>query len=170
MATIIGIDQSYTSCGIVVIQDGTMVHHERVVTPIAMDVYDRANYLAHHINGVVGNYTNFDNDPTVWPVIGIEGLAFGMRGNATRDLAGLLFVIITTLRNCNGDLKIGIVSPLTVKKFATGKGKADKKQLYEKLPDDVKTILETNYKKTTGLYDLTDAYWIAKYTEAAQAK
>ena len=58
-----------------------------------------------------------------------------------------------------------IISPNLVKKFATCKGGADKAAMVEAMPEKlVDEIKEANYKKTTGLYDIADAYWIAKYT------
>ena len=47
-----------------------------------------------------------------------------------------------------------IISPNLVKKFATGKGGADKAAMVEAMPESlVDEIKEANYKKTTGLYD-----------------
>ena len=57
--------------------------------------------------------------------------------------------------------------PNTVKKVATGKGKADKQELYEALPLKPQALFseKMGLKKTTGLYDLTDAYWIGVATQ-----
>ena len=90
----------------------------------------------------------------------IEGLAWGARGNAVRDLASLQGLIIeAALRGLPVD-NVSIISPTTVKKRATGDGKAKKDALFESLPPDAHDkFLE--YKKTKGRYDLTDAYWIA---------
>lgn len=105
-------------------------------------------------------YVKFHNPSN----IAIEGLAFGMKGNATRDLAGLLYVVVTSLRK-EGFFPI-IITPLSLKKFATGSGKADKSQMIASLPADViNKFQEKNYKKTTGLADLADAYWLAKYAQ-----
>ena len=154
---IIGIDQSYTCSGIVVLEDGEMVHSEVYKTPKAMDTYERAERVAGHL--LVLAY-QFEPDH-----IGIEGLAFGMRGNATRDLAGLQFVIINKMR-FKGNFPVDIIAPNAVKKLATGSGKAKKEEMYEALPQITrKTFDDLGVKKTTGRYDLTDAYWIAKAIE-----
>lgn len=154
---ILGIDQSYTCSGITVLNDGELEHAEVYKTPKAMDIYQRAEQVANHI--LVLAY-RFEPDH-----IGIEGLAFGMRGNATRDLAGLQFVIINKLR-FKGNFTVDIIAPNAVKKLATGSGKAKKVELYEALPQSTqKEFLELGVKKTTGLYDLTDAYWISKAIE-----
>jgi len=156
---VLGIDQSYSCTGLVLLRDDELVHTEALKSPKAMDVHERANWIGTHIQMLA--------DVHKPDVIAIEGLAFGMRGDATRDLAGLQFVIINKLRfHCRGQFPIEIVSPKTVKKFATDDGKAKKEALYEALPENAqKQFLKLGVKKTTGLYDLTDAYWIAKVAE-----
>lgn len=97
-----------------------------------------------------------------------EDLAFGARGDATRNLAGLLFVLIQVLLEYNTiyGLNIGleVVAPTSLKKFATKSGKADKTQMVAALPKDVlKQFADAKFKKTTGLTDLADAYWLSQY-------
>jgi Holliday junction resolvasome RuvABC endonuclease subunit len=97
--------------------------------------------------------------------IALEGLAFGMTGNATRDLAGLQFSIITVARYIDL-INIEIVTPLSVKKFATDNGKAKKEDMIAALPILVGDMFrERGFKKTTGLADLADAYFIAKFIQ-----
>ncbi len=154
---IIGIDQSYSCTGICVFEDGELIHSEVLKTTKDIDKFERASIIAEYILS-----TAVFNEPDC---VGIEGLAFGMRGDATRDLAGLQFCIINKLR-FEGNFKVEIIAPNAVKKFATGDGRAKKEELYEALPQITqKTFLDIGVKKTTGLYDLTDAYWIAKATE-----
>lgn len=155
---ILGIDQSYTCSGITFFEDGEMIHCEVFKSPKSMDIYERSNLIANHILTVANTFKP--------DYVGIEGLAFGMRGDATRDLAGLQFVIINRLR-FKGNYTVEVVAPNSVKKFATGSGKAKKEQLYEALPKNVKTHLveDLNLKKSTGLYDVTDAYFIGKLVE-----
>ncbi len=154
---IIGIDQSYSCTGICIFEDGELIHSEVFKSPKAMDKFQRSNLIAEYILS-----TAVFNEPDV---IGIEGLAFGMRGDATRDLAGLQYAIINKLR-FEGNFKVEIIAPNAVKKFATGYGRAKKEELYEALPKHTqKTFLDIGVKKTTGLFDLCDAFWIAKATE-----
>ena len=150
---ILGIDQSYTSTGIVVLEDDDVVYAERYVTDDKRDKPDRALEIAKRILEVVQEQYPF--------LIALEGLAFGMRGDATRDLAGLQFVIVCMLREHDRDCIV--VAPNTVKKFATGNGRCEKIEMYDCLPDNVKTLFDNmGLLKTTGRYDLTDAYYIAK--------
>mgnify|MGYP001823205010 CR=1 FL=1 len=159
---VLGIDQSYSCTGLIVIEGDVLKHVEALKSPKDMDIHARANWIATHIQMLADLHSP--------DCVGIEGLAFGMRGDATRDLAGLQFVIINKLLfHSRGDYPIEIVAPNAVKKFATGNGKAKKEELYESLPKlTQERFLEVGVKKTTGLYDLTDAYWIAKATEEKQ--
>lgn len=157
MTTILSIDQSFTSSGICIFEDGKMIHAERFVTDKALDIYERAWKVADKVVDVAKHF-NVSH-------VGIEGLAFSKFGDATRDLAGLQFVIITRLRFIE-NMNVVIVPPNTVKKVATGKGNAKKEELLECLPPDIREVFDKmNLKKSTGLLDLTDAFWIGKSVE-----
>lgn len=57
------------------------------------------------------------------------------------------------------------MSPNLLKKFATDDGKAKKEAMVAALPQKfLDDISERKFKKSTGLYDIADAYWIARYT------
>jgi Holliday junction resolvasome RuvABC endonuclease subunit len=159
MSVVIGIDQSYNSTGVCILDENkNVVDLFKIVTPPSVgDIFARAHTLATTLGGLVGTHMPIG--------IGLEGLAFAMTGDATRDLAGLQFVIVNTLRYEYDYNRIVIPSPNTVKKLATGKGNSNKEALYSALPEEIrKRIEEKNYRKTTGMYDVTDAYWIAVYT------
>ena len=157
---VLGIDQSYTSAGFVVMDESGEVKKFGTIRSNADtngDIFDRAAFVTRSIIDIANEY-----DPAL---VGLEGLAFSKFGNATRDLAGLQFVLITQMRTTKYGSNMVIISPNLVKKFATGKGSADKAAMVEAMPESlVDEIKEANYKKTTGLYDIADAYWIAKYT------
>ena len=151
---IFGIDQSYTSSGLIVLDDDEVVHAEKFVSDATKDKPARAWDIAQHIGQLVDKHKP--------DVVALEGLAFGMRGDATRDLAGLQFVIVCILRETH-EKECIVVSPRTVKKVATGNGKADKMEMYDLLPQKIKNLFEEmGVKKSTGMLDLTDAYYIAK--------
>ena len=154
----IGLDQSYNHNAIVSLNEhGELDGFTLAVKQPNLDVYDNAKYIAECVQLAVE-----DMKPDI---LAIEGLSFGGRGNQTRDLAGLQFVIITHLRSI--DFKsIKIVAPQTLKKFATGSGRATKEDMIAKLPETViETFKRHGYKKTTGLSDLSDAYWLARYVQ-----
>jgi len=125
-----------------------------------MDKFERSNLIAEFLLSTAV-FHKVD-------LVAIEGLAFGMRGDATRDLAGLQYAIVNKLR-FEGGFRVEIIAPNAVKKFATGDGRAKKEVLYEALPKSTQEVfLGIGVKKTTGLYDLTDAYWIAMAIEEKQ--
>lgn len=151
----LGVDQSYTSTGYVVNDNGT-VEHFGLIKAQGDSPYSKAAFIADQI--VVRIITHSVNR------VVLEGLAYGMVGNATRDLAGLLFVIITTLERECPDVSIVVVPPTSNKKNATGNGKASKTDMVNALPQDVlDRIVDAGYKKTTGQYDLADAYFLSTY-------
>lgn len=153
---VLSVDQSYRAAGIVLLEDGEISFCEKYVTDKDEDIFFRARQLATRIQLIA-----LKHQPDK---IAIEGLSFGSTGNVTRDLAGLLFTIVILLRE--DSYEPIIVPPTTVKKFATGKGNSKKDMLIKVLPPHVRELFDSmNLKKTTGLGDLTDAYWIGKYVE-----
>ena len=156
MKRILAVDQSYRSSGIIILQDGQIAHCEKYASDEDKDIYDRAGQVALHIQLLAAKWLP--------DVIVLEGLSFGSKGNVTRDLGGLMFTIMTSLRR--DGFKPEVIPPTTVKKFATGKGNSKKGVLIDILPTDVRELFDSmNLKKSTGLSDLTDAYWIGKYAE-----
>lgn len=157
---ILGIDQSYKNCAWVVLNKETteLIECGLIQTSIKDgNIFERARKIVNSLVEIVEKY-KID-------VISIEGLSFGGMGNATRDLAGLQFLIIDNI----SPLPYHIIAPTSVKKFAVPnkiKGKkTEKKDLYENLPELVKYKFGLKgVKKTTGLFDLTDAYFIGMYT------
>lgn len=159
MNLILGIDQSYKSTGYVVLtENGDIKDFGTFGTKIPDgDVFDRAAIVVARIIELVN-----EHKPAL---VGCEGLAFSMMGNATRDLAGLQFILVTQIRQTDFGAKLVIVSPNLLKKFATGDGKAKKEAMASALPDSfLAEIDKRKFKKSTGLYDIADAYWIAMYT------
>ena len=149
---ILGVDQSFTSCGIVIIEDGQLVYEERFVSCKTLGKPERAYEVAKRL-AIVALKNNVD-------AVALEGLAFGGKGNATRDLAGLQFAILIELGVHNG-YECEIIGIGTAKKLACGKGNAGKEVLVESLPKYVRERFDAlGVKKTTGLGDLSDAYWI----------
>lgn len=154
MTNIMGMDQSLTKTAWVILNyDGTLNKFDIIKTNKDDDLFHRCWNIAHQLLKVAdSNDVKFTS---------LEGLAFGMMGSATRDLAGLQAVIMCVMQYV-GKHDVRIVSPTAVKKFAAG-GKADKTLMISSLPEEVRqSFMDAGYKKTTGLADLADAYWIAK--------
>lgn len=153
----IGIDQSYTSTGIVILDDKKNLIDCNILSTVKTDdIFKRSWELSESVIQEVSKYPEAK--------LAIEGLAFSMRGNATRDLAGLQFSIINKIKFIlNRD--ITIVAPPTLKKSATGSGKAAKEEMIAALPPDVLEVFtkDKNWKKSRGLTDVTDAYFLARF-------
>lgn len=154
---ILSIDQSFTYTGYCVadIEDDniTLLDTGVITSDKELSIYERAKTIADELAKVC-------QDWSVDEVI-CEQLAYGGVGNATRNLAGLLFVIIVNLA-CNPNKitynSILTVAPTSAKKALSGNGKATKQQMFEALPEDIKDKLSKSYLKTKGLFDVTDAY------------
>lgn len=137
-------------------ESGSVIEFGTFKSAKAMDVYDRASQVATFITDKAIEHNV--------KAVNIEGLAFGIRGDATRDLAGLLFTIITTIRRRAGQIPVSVIAPTSLKKFATGSGKSDKAAMIAAVPAGVmQSFIEAKYKKTTGLADLCDAYFLASF-------
>ena len=158
---ILSIDQSYNFCAYVVWDDSSISHFGVISSKhIDQDIFGRALHVASRVLDVCRTHNK--------EYIKIEGLAFGATGNVARDLAGLLFTIINIVTHNIPTIKFDLFPPTTVKKTAVGTSKGvDKKQMIEALPTDIRHQFETaGFKKTTGLSDLADAYWIGRCTLA----
>lgn len=152
----IGIDQSITSTGLVAYSAdvGEVVAFERICTNKSDDVITRCLAIADAIIAFIECHNG--------DVVVMEQLAFGAFGKATRDLAGLRFIVLADLKRKLPHVLIRDVAPTSLKKLATGSGKADKAAMIASLPADVSALFVTaGFKKTTGLSDLADAYWLA---------
>lgn len=172
---IVGIDFSYTSTGIFIgnTRSGKIQHTRITSEPDdnrPLDKIQRAAEIAKECVILIRNFlegygVTVDNENIH---VYIEGLAFGNAfGNATRDLAGLQYMIINYL--IEEDFypeNFKLVAPTALKKFATGNGKADKKMMLESvsiLQPTLKETIEKCYKVSQGRYDVVDAYWLFQY-------
>ena len=150
-----GIDQSFTSTGLVILDGKNLIHYEVIHSSKDREIVGRLQQIYQRILKLT---IHFKPDHII-----IEGLGFGARGNATRDLGGLFYCIQDRLiHDLNFD-SIHTVAPTSLKKFATNFGKASKQQMLEALPEDISMVFTHHYKKTKGLMDLVDGYWLAEW-------
>ena len=151
-----GIDQSYTSTGYCIGNssgESGLTEFGLISSNKTDDIFSRARHIATELCELV---TEHKVD-----YVALEGLAFGARGDATRNLAGLQFTIINSMYTHQNQKPCAIYAPGTIKKVATGKGNSPKLLLLDNLPDSVRLQFDNSgVKKTTGLLDLVDAYWI----------
>jgi len=164
MGTLITIDQSYTNTAWVVWEDELPKHFGVIRSNKDEVIYQRAEFIANNLIEVVRKYKP---DHLV-----IEQIAFGGFGNASKDLAGLLWVILVALKRAThlGYEDYTLVTPTSAKKVHTGSGKASKQQMLAAVPEEVVKKFSKHYLKTKGLYDLADAYAFGKWYFNKQEK
>lgn len=157
----VGIDQSYRNSGIVILdQNAHLISFEVVQThQCDGDYFTRARIVSDSARCFIESIYEYSD---VEFEVGLEGLAFGMRGHTLQNLAGLQWLIVDRLREAGFNPVVH--TPSTVKKFATGSGKAKKEDMWEALPENVKKMFES-VTKAHGREDLADAYWIAMKTK-----
>ena len=118
-----GVDQSLTGTGVVVIKDDKIIHQQLIVSEKtkntkspSIDYTRRLVKIKNEIKNII-----LTVDPNY---IALEGMAFGARGRAIFDIGGLSHI----LRECFLSLGIPfiIVPPTILKKYWTGKGTANK--------------------------------------------
>ncbi len=145
----IGIDPSLTGTGIVVLNDSfEVIEKHLIATTPKWEIEERYKKILEQVQLTTERFRNNEH------VISIEGLAFGARGQAMFQLAGLHFLIRYNL--FIGELEYKIVPPTVIKKHITGKGNT-KKEL----------MLKEIYKKWGVDFNnnnLADAYALARYS------
>lgn len=95
----------------------------------------------------------------------MEGYAFGAKGQIF-NIGENGGVLKNKLWNKNPGRPINIISPPSVKKFATGKGNADKVAMQEAFIKETGVKIDVHFGVTAGsspASDIVDAYYIAKY-------
>ena len=95
------------------------------------------------------------------PQIFIEGYSFGSKGQAVFQIAENGGILKYRLK----EYDYRILVPSVIKKFATGKGNADKQKMYEQFCKDTNTNLMKVMDIPTlnnPVTDIIDAYYIAK--------
>lgn len=99
------------------------------------------------------------------PVVYLEDYSFGSKGRVFNiaEATGLFKHKLHRL-----GIELHTVAPTVVKKFATGKGNADKEAMYKAFvaqgnPDLMKWYYDKDVKVGSPVSDIIDAYYIAKY-------
>ena len=154
MTTILGIDPSLTSTGLVVLSgSGETLHHEAVKTePIRTEVDNGALTRFRAISGRIlktcGRY-----GPSV---IVMEGLVVSVRGPSMIQMAGLHWHLRDRLAQEYPPVggRMWLVSPAKLKQAVECKGNAGK--------DEVQAAVKRIYGVEFPSHDETDAYVLAR--------
>lgn len=111
--------------------------------------------LVTKIKEIVADFTKDDRKSLA---ILIEGISYGSktRTKSIFDLAGLNYLIREKLIRNN--IKLNICPPAEIKKFASGKGNANKDILIEAF-----LVMFPQFSEIDKLDDLVDAYFMCKY-------
>jgi Holliday junction resolvasome RuvABC endonuclease subunit len=127
----------------------------------------RENYEARRLT-MARNYIANIYEQCMPKYVGIEGYSYDSKGNSHYqygELSGVSKLIFWD-RECN----IRIYQPGSIKKFATGNGRASSSELFEMLFHIAETKkyakqwkrIDNHLKKNQTCEDLAVAYWIAK--------
>lgn len=92
--------------------------------------------------------------------VAIEGLSYGLKGNAIFDLSGLHYVITCRLLK-ELFLECKTYPPYSLKKLVTGNGAACKEDMINAFETVTRLEISKNGAKVD---DLADSYWLAKVT------
>ena len=150
---VISLDQSLTHAGWIVWEDGLIYDYGVIKT---------TNQDPDHIRimNIVEQLRNIIIENNVETLV-LEGLSFGSISTSVRVLSGLYYSILI-MNELEGNDFVEF-SPTSVKKFATGSGKAKKPDMWKALPDNVKAKFEKTHKTiASGKYDLADGYFIGQ--------
>lgn len=151
---VLGIDQSFTKTALCLFDySGELQNFHVIKTKGGKDTSWEKRMV-----GIVEELDKFTKDNEVSIVV-LEGLSTGRNTVMSRPLAGLFYYICAYLYQRG--ITYHNVSPKEVKKFAV-KGDADKEDMVNALPEDIKNMFLERYSKSTGLTDLADAYFIGK--------
>lgn len=175
MKTTVGIDYSLTSPGICILTDTDVrlygfgskkmagfYKKDNVKVflhdyPVYSSEQQRHDKLCGWSLGIIKNYAG---DCGEVDHILIEGYSFGSSAGRAFDIAencGLLKHYIWMEQ-----YKFSTIPPTTLKKFATGKGNADKEAMHEAFKAEKFDLQELLSQKKTPTSDLIDAYFLAK--------
>lgn len=151
---ILSIDQSLTNCAYIIWEDGLVYDFGVLHTTNKDKEAVRIMYLIDNLAKIIKE-ENIE-------VIILEGLSLGSISNSVRVLAGLFY----SIQILGERLGVPVIefSPKTIKKFATGSGKAKKPEMWSALPQKIQEKFTDKVKTiSSGKYDLADAYFIGKF-------
>ena len=171
--TIIGIDYSLTSPAISIDNGALMFFYLTGKKKWAMTMNDTiVGELHKEYKTDIERFKNISDfaikviQSTYNPHVYIEGYSFGSKGRGVFQIAENCGILKYRLEELN--IPYSVIVPSVVKKFATGKGNADKDKMYEAfvkdLKIDLKKIFDTE-KVGNPLSDIVDSYYIAKCGE-----
>jgi len=166
----VGLDWSMTSPGLAYTQDGII--HLFGLSKKKKDI--GTHKISDTISLVVAPYPEFNNNSERFdkvssvlvdiistlnqPSVNLEGYAMGSRGSMAFTIGESTGFLKYKLYSSK--VNVHIVSPMTLKKYATGKGNANKDAMMDAFK--AKHALET-LPNVSCITDVIDAYWLMIY-------
>lgn len=161
---VIGIDFSLTNTGIVCIEDGKVTKYLAISTSksvgsnitLTTDCYFRVTKI---VDRLLHEFTLPPN------VLVIESPSFHSVGNASVTIPMANGMLVSRLLNYWKNSEFISVTPSQLKKYATGKGNANKEGMLNAMKNRNTSLHEAVSKipKTKGRYDICDAYFLADF-------
>ena len=150
---LLSLDISITCTGYTIFHKGALHKFGVIKTTNNKTIYERLTFIENELLNIVSN-------SPISKVV-VEAPSYGSRGAMSYQLFGVHFSIIRCLSSKFSTITLMNISK--IKKFATGNGRAKKLEMLNALPLDVRSKFDKlGVKKTTGIYDLTDSYFIGK--------
>lgn len=153
----IGIDLALRSTGLCFIDEDGKISVDTVQTfktsSLIEDINSATTLVTQRVRGF--------NCKGYKPQIVIESPSMASLGSATRTLARVYGAVLYSL-STHGYKDILEVAPTTLKKFATGSGKASKQEMIDALSPEALLLINRQGTKRAKS-DAADAYWLARY-------
>lgn len=152
----VGLDVSMNSTGVCLMYDGfmkqyqitssewketarcsgvTTVSYDRIVTEIGLDLdickVFSAEKLANMIQKIIKDFCMLYRIEYTNIHVGIEGTSYGSRGSSTADMVIFSSITKRKIMTFVPKNQIRVLAPGTIKKFATGNGRAGKDLMFE---------------------------------------
>lgn len=140
---VLGLDLSLTATGLAEV--GTNYTASTLKPGKAVGTgYDRLDWILGHVRDVAHEYADGH-------LVVVEGPAYGAKGSAVHQIAGLWWLITHHL--WLGGIDFAVVPPAALKRYATGKGNAGK--------DEVLLATARRFPDFDGDNNAADALWLA---------
>lgn len=127
MGAVVGVDPSISSTGVFSIWgDGSCVGKQMKSKPAGETLHERLGRMRAQAVATVETVRVFADAEGGIDLIVLEGPSFGSNNNMTHMLAGFWWLLVHGLEKT---APIAVVQPPTLKKFATGNGRAGKDEM-----------------------------------------
>ena len=172
--TIIGIDYSLTSPAVCINDDGKIMYYyltkkKKYIGQMAKNIlgFEHKEYLTPiHRFSQISDFVIELLEKTIHKTqkVFIEGYSFGSKGQGVFQIAENCGILKYRLQ-MSPTLLYDTVVPSVVKKYASGKGNADKQLMYDSFTEHTKVDLIKVFdmgKLNNPVTDIVDSYYIAK--------